>query len=111
MASVTKKFKGRFTMKTLVLFWFRFARTFFRVLFLLVLCGGVFVWYDNVYRGGWNDAQKKQYIETTSKETVFKENDFLKAVDMAKKKSDLFTRDVSVTRDLFMSYPEVNAGH
>ncbi len=74
--------------------------------FLFVaLCGGVYVWYENVYHGQWSDSEKQAYIENTFKETVFNQDAFTKAMDEVKKRADAHATDINVGKDIFQVYP------
>lgn len=91
--------------KAVALFWFRHARAFFVILFFVAIGAGMYFWYDNVYRSGWTEEEKRRYAETAFQETVFKEADFRKAVDAAVARAALHERDLEVGNDLFLPLP------
>lgn len=97
--------KIHFSGKDFFPLWFRFARKFFVAFFFVVLCGGAYVWYENVYHGQWSDEEKQRYIETTFKETVFKKTEFLNAIGAVRKRADAHRTDMEVGKDIFEVFP------
>jgi hypothetical protein len=67
--------------------------------------GGVYVWYENVYHGQWNEEEKQRYIESAFKETVFKRSDFLNAMEAVRKRADAHSADMEVGKDIFNISP------
>jgi len=91
--------------RALFLFWFRFARKFFALLFFAAIGFGAFVWYTDVYHGEWTAEEKRSYADATFQETVFNEMEFRKSVMTAEKRSELHLEEVVVSNDFFVPMP------
>lgn len=99
-----KKFRF-FSGRTVAIFWFRYARAFFILLFFVAIGAGMYSWYDNVYRSGWTDEEKRSYAESAFRETVFKEADFKGVVDAALGRERLHGQDLKIENDFFRPIP------
>lgn len=57
-----------------------FSASYLRIITFLVVIGLVgyciYLWYGTIYRPGWSDFQKQEYIKTKTPETTFNKNGF-----------------------------------
>lgn len=82
-------------------FWYRHYKALFFVGFLIVLCAGGYVWYENLYQYRWSDQTKKIYLDTHFKETLFKENVFSEAVSNLEERTKRHGERPQLSRNLF----------
>lgn len=80
---------------------FRYSRPFLIFVFFLVFGYGLFVWYENVYRGEWSEEQKKRYAETAFEETTFREGALDRAIELYEKRARQHEQPVVPKRDYF----------
>lgn len=80
---------------------FRYSRPFLLFVFFLVFGYGLFVWYENAYRGEWSEAEKAAYAETAFEETVFREGAFDRAIELYEKRARRHEWSVAPKRDYF----------
>ncbi len=80
MKSLFKTKKANFDLKSIFgkisSIWMRFYQLVFIVFFLAMAGIGVYFWYVSLYRSGWSEEKKNQYISTKQTEVSFKEDDF-----------------------------------
>lgn len=92
--------------RNIMVFLFRYSRPFLIFIFFLIFGYGLFIWYENAYRGEWSEEQKEQYAETAFEETVFRERAFDRAIEFYSDRAKRHERSVSVERDYF--FPKLN---
>lgn len=81
--------------------WYRHYKLLFFFSFLVVLGFGGFAWYQDLYGYGWDDAQKRAYLDTYSKETAFKELKYRDAVERLKQRAERHLSDPVISKDIF----------
>ena len=96
-----KKWGKRIDPKAWMFMWYRHYKAIFFVAFLIVLGVGGWSWYYYLYEYQWDDAMKKQYVETLSQETVFKDSKWDDLVGRLEERSRLHTEDPKLSRDIF----------
>lgn len=83
--------RPQFSLQGIMLFWYRYHRLFFGVLFVCVLIFSVWQWYASFYGHAWSDTEKKSFLTSYVKETDFKSDRFGQNVqdfDMRKTRFD-----------------------
>jgi hypothetical protein len=58
-------------------------------------------WHRNLYRYAWTAEERKVYLETISKETVFQEKNFSEALERIMQDRKAHEESVDSGRDLF----------
>lgn len=105
-----EKMKERFAFSEwqhrLVLRWFRSYRRFFFLVLLVVVGWGMWVWYFNIYRYHWDDAQKKSYLDSTNNETVFRESKYQHTLDVTDNDRKRHMTDTTVQKELVPPLPK-----
>lgn len=96
-----KNIGRHFSLKHGMFFWYQHYKVLFFVGFLIVLGWGGYYWYNNLYRYHWSDEQKKEFIATHFKATVFKEQAFNQLVGQLKEREQQYGEPVPLTRDIF----------
>jgi hypothetical protein len=91
----------KFSPKKGLFFWYRYYKVMFFFGFLIVLGAGGYFWHYNLYRHQWSDQEKKAFIESNFKETVFKEKEFVKLVESLKKRESRSQEALPLTHDIF----------
>jgi len=76
---------------------------FFGLLFAAVILGG-YIWQQNLYGKGWSAERKQEYINTQSKEVIFKEENFQKALDNISSRNDENSKKYQPIKDIFQPY-------
>ena len=99
--SFFKKISERFSARGLLFFWYRHYKALFFIGFVIVLAIGGWKWYDSLYRYRWSDEEKKQYIELSFKETVFKETKFRDVVSDLAARARLHEETLELKRNIF----------
>lgn len=98
----------RFSLRQLTLLWYRYFKLFFTLLFFLVLGYGSYVWFHNLYRYTWTDAERQKYIETTFTQTNLKQADFEKTLGALKQREQEYQSQNLLQRNLFTGEPVIN---
>ena len=73
--------KWKDLLKRAFLFWLRRYKVFFAVFFLLVALFGAYQWRASLVTHRWTPEERRAYLESTIKETVFDEKKFLQALE------------------------------
>lgn len=81
--------------------WYRHYKLLFFISFCIVLGFGGFAWYQDLYGYGWDDAKKREFLDTYAKETSFKEAKYQDTVDRLKQRSERHQTDPVLTKDIF----------
>lgn len=81
--------------------WYRHYKLLFFFSFLVVLGFGGYAWYQDLYGYGWNDAEKRAFLDTYSKETTFKEAKYRDAVERLEQRAERHKTDPSLSKDIF----------
>jgi hypothetical protein len=90
--------------KGLVDFWVKSHDAVFYITFLGVSALGFYFFYIFVYKSDWNEIQKKEYSLTQEKNTDFKENQFIRLVELTEGKKKNLNSDWKSIRDIFQPY-------
>jgi|GEM_PF-1781430 len=99
--SLFKRSVKRFSFRGVIFFWFRHYKKFFFFGFLVILSVGGWNWYQSLYRYHMSDDEKKQYIDSYFKETVFKEARFRETVKNLQARADLHKETLGLKRNIF----------
>lgn len=99
--SVFVKIKERFSLGSVLVFWYRSYKIFVFAGFLLVLSLGSWNYYYSVYRYHFSDEEKKQYIDSFFKETAFKETKFHEVVDSLLARKRMHEGTLDLKRNIF----------
>lgn len=81
--------------------WIRHYKALFLVFFLTVSGLAGYQWYENLYHFSWSEREKKIYIESINKETVFQEKSFLHTLEGLEVVQKQHDTKVEVGRDFF----------
>lgn len=81
--------------------WIRHYKLFFLLSFLALSGFAAFQWHRDLYRYRWSDEERKSFLETTSKETNFKEKQFLEAIERLEQQERAFAAERERERDIF----------
>lgn len=57
--------------------WIRHYKLLFVLCFLCLTGFASYQWYTNLYHYSWSSEERRVYLESTAKETVFQEEKFL----------------------------------
>jgi hypothetical protein len=72
----------------------------FLVLILVIgLCGNI--WYKYIYNPGWNEGQKKAYIDSKDKGTIFNKSRFNGIVAIQERRRENFEKTMDDVEDIF----------
>jgi hypothetical protein len=86
------------------MFWKK-SWKFILILFFLGLVGfGAYFWRQTVYRSGWSDEEKKQYLLKNYPERNLNMDTFQKVIDLIEKRKHTFESDVRPEKDIFKAY-------
>lgn len=99
--SVFKKFIKSFSSKEAIFFWYRHYKLLFFFGFLIILSIGAQDWYGSLYKYQFSENEKKQYIDSYFKETVFKESKFRETVDDLTLRARMHEETLLLTRNIF----------
>jgi len=97
----------KFSLRKLTLAWYRYFKILFVILFLSIILGGSFIWYQSLHLFHWDDSQKKAYIETTTKETNLKQKEFEKLLTSLKERESWHQTESPLSRNLFTGEPVI----
>ncbi len=93
---------SHFSFDQALLFWYRHYRKFFLLLFLLVISTGAFNYYRYVFAYHFTEDEKKQYIESYFKETLFQEKNFLSLVESLESRKQDYGNNPSLQQNIFL---------
>lgn len=96
-----KRLKKRLSSWQPLFIWYRHYKLLFFISFLIVLGFGGFAWYRDLYGYSWDDAKKREFLDTYAKETSFKEAKYRDTVDRLKERSENHRSDPALTKDIF----------
>jgi hypothetical protein len=83
------------------LFWLKWYRIFFRLLFVVICLWGGFLWYYSLYYFHWSDAEKQAYIQSQTHQVNFNENGFGMVLRMLDANDKDYEADAPTLRDMF----------
>ncbi|NTV55129.1 MAG: hypothetical protein HGA16_01355 [Candidatus Moranbacteria bacterium] len=83
----------------------RYSKWIFVLLFLVAFGSGMLIWYRNIYQGDWSDEVKRQYMDSTFRETSFRDESFRGAIDSISRRAESYQTDVRVKNDIFAPFP------
>jgi len=72
---------------------------FIALLFVAAFSGHI--WYKYVYNPGWSDEQKKAYISSQDKGTIFNKSKFDEAIASQKKRKENYEKNFENVQDVF----------
>lgn len=90
-----------FSPQEIMFFWYRSYKVIFSLFFLVILALAGYQWYYSLHRYQWTEEQKKEYIESTFKETRFRGEKFRALVLRLKQRSEEHAENISLKRDIF----------
>jgi len=82
-------------------FWNRFFKLFLALFFLGIVAWGGYLWYFNLYRAEWSEAEKNAFLNTQSKETEFKKDTLDKVMQKIKAREEKFSQEVISAKNIF----------
>ncbi|NCQ06656.1 MAG: hypothetical protein GW815_03820 [Candidatus Moranbacteria bacterium] len=80
LSSFSKESGFHFSFEHLLLFWYHHYRKFFLLVTFIVIGFGIWNYYHYILAYHFTEDEKKQYIESYYKETLFQEKKFLSLV-------------------------------
>lgn len=101
-----KKIKWVSIMKYGFLVWLRHYKLLFFISFLVVAGLGGYEWRRSLFTYTWTPEQRKAYLDTTIKETVFQEQQFLGSLKKIDALRSEHAKRVSPSEELFISGKE-----
>ncbi len=82
-------------------FWIRHYKSLFAILFFVLSGFAGYQWHRDLYRYTWSVEERKEYLETIAKETVFQEKKFQDALGQLQQTREIHQSDFNPGRDLF----------
>lgn len=83
-------------------FWLKRYKLLFFFFFLMVAGWGSYEWYRNIVTYEWDADARKQYLDSTVKETAFQEEGFLKVLTRLDVIAEEHHQSTTTTRQLFV---------
>jgi hypothetical protein len=71
------------------------------IFFVAFILSCVYFWYNYIYRPGWNEAKKQEYIQSRGKDTVFNEQKYNNVISKLDERRKKFESSSSKTDDIF----------
>ncbi len=96
----TKKWKN-IKWKNVVQYLVKQVNVFLLLVAFLMTSYCLYFWYGTIYKSGWSDLQKQNYIRNKKKEVVFNKNKFEKIVAEYLKREQKRESPAIVVRDIF----------
>ncbi|MBP6889409.1 MAG: hypothetical protein KBC83_03905 [Candidatus Moranbacteria bacterium] len=97
----THQFRSWFSLHKISLFWYRWYRRAFLVLFVVISALGAWYWYYNLYQYSWNEETKKTFLDSHAQETDLKEAIFKKEISAMQERQKRYESGVSLEHDFF----------
>ncbi len=85
-------------------FWKRTYKLLFFSLLACVIFFGAYVWNQNLYSSIWSPQQSQDFMDTQDKGIIFNENNYKKALEIIKQRSDENVKQVDAGKDFFLPY-------
>lgn len=82
-------------------FFGRYARAFIFLVALALTGFCIDLWYHTIYRSGWNDEQKQEYIKNKGQGVVFNEKGFEYDVSAMRARQAESQKDLAESTDIF----------
>lgn len=95
------KIKERFSFGNMLVLWYRYYKVLALIGFFLVLAFGGWNYYYSVYQYRFSDEEKKQYVDSYFKETIFKEARFNEVVDSLRARARMHEEAFEIKRNIF----------
>ncbi len=86
----------------LFIFWLKRYKMLFFLAFLGVAAWSSYEWYRNIVVYQWSPEDRKQYLESTVKETSFQEEGFLEVLKQLDAIAETHAETTTSSRELFV---------
>jgi hypothetical protein len=84
--------------------WSCHSKLLFSLFSLVILASGIYLWYQSLYRSEWSNSEKKQYIDSQSKQTELDEQGFKNVTGEIERKKELYDGTSESAKDIFAPY-------
>lgn len=95
------KIKEQSSSWNMVSFWYRHYKMFFFLGFLIVLSLGGWDYYYSVFKFRFTDDEKKQYVDSYFKETIFNEEKFRNVIDGLTYRAEKYEESLLLDKNIF----------
>jgi hypothetical protein len=92
--------------ESVFVFWLRWYKTAFFVVFFGICIWSVFLWYYSLYYFTWSDQQKQAYIESQSHRTELNQKKFEKALDTIDTRRKIYQSEPVSVKNIFLTDPK-----
>lgn len=99
--SFFEKLLKRFFSRSTLFFWFRHYKILFFFGLFIISLSGAWTWYQSLYRYHMSDDEKKQYVDSYFKETIFEETKFHEIVDDLAARARRHEETLPLIRNIF----------
>lgn len=84
-----------------VIFWNRFFRLFLGMFFLGMMAWAGYIWYLNLYQGGWSEEEKNEFLNSQSNEMEFQRDLLGKVVRKIDASRAKFNQEILPAKNIF----------
>lgn len=99
-----KKITPQILGEQITVFWNRFFKLFLAVFFFGMVAWGGYLWYFNLYRADWSEAEKNVFLNSQSKETEFKKDVLDKVIQGIDARDEKFNQETFSGKNIFKAY-------
>ncbi|MDD2766217.1 MAG: hypothetical protein PHH40_00450 [Candidatus Moranbacteria bacterium] len=96
-----KKIKEQSSSWHMIFFWYRHYKVFFFLGFLVVCALGGWDYYYSVFRFRFTDEEKKLYVDSYFKETLFDEEKFHKTINGLTNRAEHHKEPLHLEKNIF----------
>ncbi len=87
-----------------VIFWRKTYKGLFAFLLVVSVFFGGYVWNKNLNSSTWDNKKIQEFIAAQDKGVIFLENDYAKALEVVKQRSEKNAKIPDVGKDFFRSF-------